>query len=393
MASLTYVGGIQKKTIYEESTVTETISYANYEDFFDVTFSASSGPGSYVSNAFSSAGDNNEFVITVRPCVSSSSYNTCVLTAADDITVPFSLYCTAVCRSGYTKYYVIKPDGTQSAITSSSDTTIAIDGMTNGEQITIKAISGARDTSAIVQTIQVQMDAQRTFTTRTPTGTQSVTVDKPVSSIYAGITATVPVYTETTTTEDVVLSTNTFTDFFSADNTGTTGTNAKGITWADNSGGGLKLTFGNYGINSSTSMTTFTAQRNLTNVVIKGLYYTETKYDKITLTVAGSTVLNAVSGTSSTLTQRWTGSLTKGQTIVLKYVKDSSSHATNESSTYFTLSCDPYQKTVTTKTQTGTETKLVDKKIVKGYVGGPDGKARLFFGENKPFNYTGEYTE
>lgn len=219
-------------------------------------------------------------------------------------------------------------------------------------------------------------------------------INKPVSSIYAGVTATVPKYTETTTTEDIALSTNTFTDFFSADNTGTTGTNAKGITWADNSGGGLKLTFGNCGINNSTSMTTFTAQRDLTNVVIKGLYYTENRYDKITLTVAGTTVLDAVSGTSSTLTQRWTGSLSKGQTIVLKFVKDSSNSATNESSTHFTLSCDPYQKTVTTQTQTGTETKLVDKKIVKGYVGGPDGKARLFFGSvssgDNNYSFTGE---
>ena len=219
-------------------------------------------------------------------------------------------------------------------------------------------------------------------------------VNKPVSSIYAGVTATVPVYTETTTTEDIALSSATFTDFFSADNTGTTGTNAKGITWTNNSGGGLKLAFGNYGIDSSTSMTTFTAQRNLTNVVMKGLYYTESRFDKITLTVAGTTVLNAVSGTSSTLTQRWSGSLSKGQTIVLKFVKDSSQSATNEKSTYFTLSCDPYQKTTVNKTQTGTETKLVDKKIVKGYVGGPDGKARLFFGGISPtISYTGEYTE
>ena len=218
------------------------------------------------------------------------------------------------------------------------------------------------------------------------------TNDRRVSSIYAGVTATVPVYTETTTTEDIALSSATFTDFFSADNTGTTGTNAKGITWTNNSGGGLKLTFGNYGINSSTSMTTFTAKRDLTNVVIKGLYYTETRYDKITLTVAGTTVLNAVSGTSSTLTQRWTGSLSKGQTIVLKFVKDSSQSASSEKSTYFTLSCDPYQKTTVNKTQTGTETKLVDKKIVKGYVGGQDGKARLFFGGGG-FSYTGEYTE
>ena len=219
------------------------------------------------------------------------------------------------------------------------------------------------------------------------------TNDRRVSSIYAGVIATVPVYTETTTTEDIALSSATFTDFFSADNTGTTGTNAKGITWTDNSGGGLKLKFGNYGIDSSTSMTTFTAQRDLTNVVIKGLYYTETRYDKITLTVAGTTVLNAVSGTSSTLTQRWAGSLSKGQTIVLKFVKDSSQSASSEKSTYFTLSCDPYQKTTVNKTQTGTETKLVDKKIVKGYVGGPDGKARLFFGTNGLIaSFDGAYT-
>lgn len=386
MASLAYVGGIQKKTIYEESTVTETISYTNYEEFFDVAFSASP-----TSAAFISAGDNNEFIITVKPYFGSSTYNMCILTAVDDITVPFNLYCTAVFRDSFTRYYIVKPDGTQSPI-EPGDTTIVINSMTKGKQITIKAITDASDTTTIIQSIQVKMDAQRTFTTKIPTGTQSVNVDKPVSFIYAGVTATIPVYTETTTTEDVALSTSTFTDFFSADNTGTTGTNAKGITWADNSGSGLKLKFGNYGINSSTSMTTFTAQRDLTNVVIKGLYYTESNFDKITLTVAGTTVLNAVSGESSTLTQRWTGSLSKGQTIVLKYVKDSSQSVTSEKSTYFTLSCDPYQKTTVDKVQTGTETKLVDKKIVKGYVGGPDGKARLFFGSSVNVSYTGEYT-
>ena len=215
-------------------------------------------------------------------------------------------------------------------------------------------------------------------------------MNKPVSSIYAGVTATVPVYTETTTTEDIALSSATFTDFFSADNTGTTGRNAKGITWTDNSGGGLKLTFGNYGIDSSTSMTTFTAQRDLTNVVIKGLYYTEASYDKITLTVAGTTVLNAVSGTSSTLTQRWSGSLSKGQTIVLKFAKDNIASTPSESSTYFTLSCDPYQKTTVNKTQTGTETKLTDKKVVKAYVG-VNGVAKKFYGND--IEYTGDFVK
>lgn len=255
---------------------------------------------------------------------------------------------------------------------------------------TISSTSAYRD---LVGGLRFYFSSDPSVFTETVSVQKTRGVNKPVSSIYAGVIATVPVYTETTTTEDIALSSATFTDFFSADNTGTTGTNAKGITWTDNSGGGLKLTFGNYGINSSTSMTTFTAQRDLTNVVIKGLYYTESRFDKITLTVAGTTVLNAVSGTSSTLTQRWSGSLSKGQTIVLKFVKDSSQSASNEKSTYFTLSCDPYQKTTVDKVQTGTETKLVDKKIVKGYVGGPDGKARLFFGANGLIaSFDGAYT-
>lgn len=278
---------------------------------------------------------------------------------------------------------------------SSTSSSVEIGSITSGDILKLGWTATAKTSTDIPNfTIDMSFTSDPVFLTPeivTVPGTRMN--DRRVSSVYAGVVATVPKYTETTTTEDVALSTNTFTDFFSADNTGTTGTNAKGITWADNSGGGLKLTFGNYGINSSTSMTTFTAQRDLTNVVIKGLYYTESNYDKITLTVAGTTVLNAVSGTSSTLTQRWTGSLSKGQTIVLKYVKDSSQSATNESSTYFTLSCDPYQKTVTTQTQTGTETKLVDKKIVKGYVGGPDGKARLFFGSNGLIaSFDGSYT-
>lgn len=277
---------------------------------------------------------------------------------------------------------------------SSTSSSVEIGSITSGDILKLGWTATAKTSTDIPNsTIDMSFTSDPVFLTPEIVSVPGTRMnDRRVSSVYAGVIATVPKYTETTTTEDVALSTNTFTDFFSADNTGTTGTNAKGITWADNSGGGLKLTFGNYGINSSTSMTTFTAQRDLTNVVIKGLYYTETRYDKITLIVAGTTVLDAVSGTSSTLTQRWTGSLSKGQTIVLKYVKDNSQSATNESSTYFTLSCDPYQKTVTTQTQTGTETKLVDKKIVKGYVGGPDGKARLFFGENTPpISYSGDY--
>ena len=65
MASLAYVGGVQEKTIYEESTVTETISYTNYEEFFFFFFS-----GKTTSSSFFSAGDNNDVFLTVKPRIS-----------------------------------------------------------------------------------------------------------------------------------------------------------------------------------------------------------------------------------------------------------------------------------------------------------------------------------
>lgn len=422
MASLTYVGGTEIYTENETRNVEVSLGSSPDTDYFDelVSLPDYSPEGSF--HAGYATVDNHidlqnlKYAIQVLYQVTSGSSKSTSITFRKALTnVRVRLYWENINVGGtetnvtdtisviYKGNTVLEKTGTIESIGDTKDeeglgilkAEHIIENVAEGDVLTCTCTRTGTTTNSngrLRTGYQVWLASDPITFTETVPVQKTRGVNKPVSSIYAGVTATVPVYTETTTTEDVALSANTFTDFFSADNTGTTGTNAKGITWADNSGGGLKLTFGNYGIDSSTSMTTFTAQRDLTNVVIKGLYYTESNYDKITLTVAGTTVLNAVSGTSSTLTQRWTGSLSKGQTIVLKYVKDSSQSATNESSTYFTLSCDPYQKTVTTQTQTGTETKLVDKKIVKGYVGGPDGKARLFFGGGG-FSYTGEYTE
>lgn len=220
--------------------------------------------------------------------------------------------------------------------------------------------------------------------------------DRRVSSVYAGVTATVPKYTETTTTEDVALSSSTFTDFFNASNTGTGGSGTTGVSWSDDSGG-LKLVFGNYNTTPpSVSKTTFIAQRNLTNIVIKGLYFTYSTDNRITLTVGSTVVLDGINGSSgSESKQLWAGSLNAGQSIVLSYTKQTtvpSAYASLEAATHFIITCDSYQKIVTTQTQTGTETKLVDKRIVAGYIGGPNGKAKLFY-ESVPLTYTGEYTE
>lgn len=114
------------------------------------------------------------------------------------------------------------------------------------------------------------------------------------------------------------------------------GSGTSGWTLASNSSAGVNLAPGNIGVNNSTATITLKAVRDLSSVTITGAYYTEAKFDKITLTVAGTTVLNAVSGTSASA-QRFSGSIASGKEIVLKYVKDVSNSATNEANTLFTI--------------------------------------------------------
>lgn len=84
----------------------------------------------------------------------------------------------------------------------------------------------------------------------------------------------------------------------------------------------------NGGIDSSTATTTLTCTSGGT---YKFSYYykTEAMYDRVTLMVGGTTVLNAVSGSSS-LTTTGTYSLSSGSTIVMTYSKDSSNSVDNE---------------------------------------------------------------
>lgn len=84
----------------------------------------------------------------------------------------------------------------------------------------------------------------------------------------------------------------------------------------------------NGGIDSSTATTTLTCT---SGGIYKFSYYykTEARYDKVTLTVGGNTVLNAVSGSSS-LTTTDTYSLSSGSTIVMTYTKDGSNSVDSE---------------------------------------------------------------
>lgn len=84
----------------------------------------------------------------------------------------------------------------------------------------------------------------------------------------------------------------------------------------------------NGGIDSSTATTTLTCTSGGT---YKFSYYykTEANYDKVTLTVGGTTILNAVSGSTS-LTTTGTYSLLSGSTIVMTYTKDWSNSVDSE---------------------------------------------------------------
>lgn len=125
----------------------------------------------------------------------------------------------------------------------------------------------------------------------------------------------------------------------------TTSTDTSGWSYGDYASGGLELTPNNFGVHNSSATITLTALKNLTNVAIGGAYYTETNatgtyiYDKISLTVAGQSILYQVGGDNA-YKSRWTGNLSQGQTIVLTYTKDNSTSHTNEASTYFTINCD-----------------------------------------------------
>lgn len=124
--------------------------------------------------------------------------------------------------------------------------------------------------------------------------------------------------TSSTTTSWIYIGTHNATSYFSINNDSNYYFRQDGNDWIATNGG----------INSSTATTTLTC----TSAGTYKIYYyyrTEASYDKVTLTVGGSTVLNTVSGSQS-LTEAGSYSLSSGSTIVMTYSKDSSVNADNE---------------------------------------------------------------
>ena len=124
--------------------------------------------------------------------------------------------------------------------------------------------------------------------------------------------------TSSTTTSWIYIGSHNATSYFNVNNDSNYYFRQDGNDWIATNGG----------INSSTATTTLTC---ISGGTYKFSYYyqTEVNCDKVTLTVGGTTILNAVSGSSS-LTTTGSYSLSSGSTIVMTYTKDVSVHASNE---------------------------------------------------------------
>ena len=166
---------------------------------------------------------------------------------------------------------------------------------------------------------------------------------------YIGVLTDIPIYTEETKT--ISITANNIADYFTVVN-GSYYFVGSGDTFTSNNGG----------VNNSTATTTLTAMMDMDAISFNYSYSSEANYDKFTLAVAGTTVESAVSG--ATTSKSYSGSLSAGDTISFTYAKNSSQQANNDQCTFSGM-----RITATVKTQTGTETKSVARKIKKGYVG------------------------
>lgn len=205
-----------------------------------------------------------------------------------------------------------------------------------------------------------------------------------ISKMYVGVEITKPIYEITSTTH---LTGTTYTNFFTSKTTA-----SPGWTLSFGSTDIVKCVPKNFGVDSSTATTVLTVvpENGLSGIIISGKYYTESRFDKLSITLSdGTKVLDAVSGTQSTQTVWLSGkTLKRGDTITLTYTKDSSNSNTQESSTFVEIKCDP----IYTYNQTGTETKELAKLAKRAYKGTKSGRAMLWYdaSSSAAIKYTGD---
>lgn len=99
-----------------------------------------------------------------------------------------------------------------------------------------------------------------------------------------------------------------------------------------------KFVSNNKGVHNSTATTTLTAAENMT-LSFSYIVSSEVRYDKFTITIAGSDV-GTFSGTDVT-EKTWSGSLNAGDTIVFSYSKDSSANGGDDCASFYNMWATP----------------------------------------------------
>lgn len=178
--------------------------------------------------------------------------------------------------------------------------------------------------------------------------------------IYAGVNMEVPIYEETQTPIEGLSNSN-YAPYFSTSDSGSGFVN----TSVNLAYGGYRFRPSNIGTDNTTATRTLTAKADLKNVKVYCEYKTEKSWDKVTTTIAGAKVMDAVSGTDNiSLNLIWSGDLASGETIYCYFEKDGSQSASGEK-VYWEILCDPL--TETTTEIVGYEHKDVAKKARKLY--------------------------
>lgn len=186
-----------------------------------------------------------------------------------------------------------------------------------------------------------------------------------------------PIYETVVTGEDVLVTADNISKYFTV-------TNSSYYF----KGSGSTFTTTNGGVNSSTGQTTLTSLVTCP-ISFDYSYSSEASCDKLTITVAGTTIANGLSG--STTNKSYSGTIKAGDQLVFKYTKDGSVHSNLDKCTFsnMMLALKKEEQVVV-----GYDEKSFAKKIRKAYVG-VQGVARpcwnggelVYYGTATPLTY------
>lgn len=194
---------------------------------------------------------------------------------------------------------------------------------------------------------------------------------KKIKNIYVGVETQVPVYGK----KQITFSRENINEFFTVQNN-----SAYPFEINPSTTNQVGFVPGNIGINSSTSHIILTANQEIVLKKIYAQYYTEQAYDKLTISINSSNIVNQASGRDTFETTE-IRTLSAGDKITMSYVKDPSNHHPSEAMTNIIITCAP----ITVEAITGYETKQVARRIKKAYVG-VNGKARLCYSVDEGYS-------